>query len=132
MIKNIMGLILTVVILLACTTACGPAPKLRIITEDNPPFNFTDERGNITGQSTEIVRLILKATGTDASIELLPWAQGYSLAQMEPTVALYSTMRLPSRENLFKWVGPIGFDDSYFYVRRGTLNRLTMPGNSSP
>ncbi len=120
MLKNVLGLVLAVLILFSGCVVNNPAPKLRIITEDNPPFNFTDEKGTITGQSTEIVRQILKATGSDASIELMPWAQGYELAQTEPGIALYSTTRLPSRESLFKWVGPIGFDDNYFYTRRGS------------
>jgi polar amino acid transport system substrate-binding protein len=120
MLKYVMGLVLAVLILLSGCVVNNPAPKLRIITEDNPPFNFTDERGTITGQSTEIVRQILKATSSDASIELMPWSQGYGLTQTEPGTALYSTTRLPSRENLFKWVGPIGFDDNYFYTRAGS------------
>ena len=120
MLKNLTGLLLAALILFSGCAVTSPAPKLRIITEDNPPFNFTDERGNITGQSTEIVKQILKATGTDAGIEIMPWSQGYELAQTKPGAVLYSTSRLPSCENLFKWAGPIGFDDNYFYVRRGS------------
>jgi polar amino acid transport system substrate-binding protein len=120
MLKNVMGLALAVLILLSGCVVNNPAPRLHILTEDNPPFNFTDEKGTITGQSTEIVRQILKATSTDATFELLPWSQSYTLAQSAPGTALYSTARLPSREGLFKWVGPIGFDDNYFYTRRGS------------
>ena len=118
MLKNVVGLALAGLIMLSGCAVNNQAPKLRIITEDNPPFNFTDEKGAVTGQSTEIVNQILKATGSNASIELMPWAQGYELAINDPGTVLYSTSRLPSRENLFKWVGPIGFDDNYFYTRR--------------
>ncbi len=80
MLKNVVGLALAGLIMLSGCAVNNPAPKLRIITEDNPPFNFTDEKGAVTGQSTEIVNQILKATGSNASIELMPWAQGYELA----------------------------------------------------
>ncbi len=119
MLKNLLGMLLAMVIILSGCVIGQPAAKLRIITEDNPPYNFTDERGNISGQSTEVVRQIMKATGDQAGIELLPWSQGYELVQNEPGVMLYSTARIPVRENLFKWVGPVSFADSWFYARRG-------------
>jgi polar amino acid transport system substrate-binding protein len=104
--------------LAGCVTA-APAAKLRIITEDNPPFNFTDEGGTVTGQSTEIVKLLAKKVGADVNIEKMPWSDGYGLAQKDPNVMLYSTVRTQSRESMFKWVGPIGFDDDWFYSKRG-------------
>ncbi|MFC1968207.1 transporter substrate-binding domain-containing protein [Chloroflexota bacterium] len=109
-------------------TTCSnntPTTALRIITEEFPPFNFTDQDGNITGQSSEIVREILRKTGTQASIEMMPWSQGYELVQKEPNTLLYSTSRIPERENLFKWVGPIGTEDNYFYVRQDSNINIT-------
>jgi polar amino acid transport system substrate-binding protein len=116
--KGLAGVLLAVAIL---ASGCAvPAGKLLIVTEENPPYNFTDERGNITGQSSEIVRAILKQTGSDAAIEMKPWAEGYDLVQKQPGTMLYSTGRMDFREGLFKWVGPIGFADEWFYARRGS------------
>jgi polar amino acid transport system substrate-binding protein len=100
-------------------TFCNtPANKLRIITEEYPPFNFTSQDGTITGQSTEIVRELIKSTSSQATFEMMPWSQGYELVQKEANTAIFSTSRTRERENLFKWVGPIGTELSYFYVRK--------------
>jgi polar amino acid transport system substrate-binding protein len=42
-----------------------------------------------------------------SAIEFLPWTEGYQRAQKEKNTVLFSTARLPEREKLFKWVGPI-------------------------
>lgn len=53
-------------------------------------------------------------------IEVVPWAWGYSLATSQPNVALFSTTRLPQREKLFKWVGPIYSQTWGFYGKNGS------------
>ena len=63
---------------------------------------------------------ILQRQNENASIEVLPWAEGYSLAQTEPDAALYSTARTAERENLFLWVGPIGSIDFILYAKNGS------------
>ncbi len=123
--KNFAGLLLAVLMLLAGFSCAVPDGKLRIITEDNPPFNFADERGNITGQSTEIVRSLMGKTGTDSSIELMSWSKGYQIVQNQPNTMIYSTSRIPFREQMFKWVGPIGFADEWFYARRGSNIKIS-------
>jgi polar amino acid transport system substrate-binding protein len=115
-------LFITLMALTACIanttiSSSEPVSHLRIITEEFPPFNYTYQDGNITGQSTAIIHEILKRTHTQASIEVMPWSQGYELVQKKAGTLLYSTSRIPDRENLFKWVGPIGTEDNYFYTR---------------
>ena len=122
------GLAVMLLAVLVLVSGCNPniaEGKLLIVTEENPPYNFSDERGNITGQSTEIVMALVKNTGSDAVIEMKPWSEGYELVQKQPGAALYSTGRMPFREELFKWVGPIGFADEWFYAKRGSDIRIT-------
>jgi len=97
-----------------------PASGLRIITEVYPPYNFVDKNNNVTGQSTEIVQAILEKTGTQANIEVMPLSQGLTLAEKGPGVVIYSLNRTPRRENLFKWVGPIGYYEQAFYAKKGS------------
>jgi polar amino acid transport system substrate-binding protein len=123
--KIIAGILLATLILLSGYSCAAPDGKLRIITEDNPPFNFADERGNITGQSTEIVRSLMSKTGTDSAIELMPWSKGYQIVQNQPNTMIYSTGRMPFREQMFKWVGPIGFADEWFYAKRGSNIKIS-------
>lgn len=113
----------------ACTTPVGPSTGngLRIITEVYPPYNFVDEHNEVTGQSTEIVRAIMQKTGTGGAIEVLPLSEALDLAGKGPDIAVYSVNRTPQREDMYRWVGPIGFYEQAFYTRKGTaitLNRL--------
>ena len=87
---------------------------IRIITEDLPPFNYAGADGWATGQSTEVVNGILSRLNQTATIEILPWSEGYAAALAGPGVALYSTGRTGERENLFKWVGPVTAYDFTF------------------
>ncbi len=79
---------------------------LRLYTEDSPPSAY-DENGRIKGLSVDIVREILRRIGQPDTIALVPWARGYQLVQSEADTALFSTTRLPQREAMFSWVGPL-------------------------
>ena len=113
-------LLIVAMLLVACNVpgAVPPASSgLRIITEAYPPYNFVDKNNTVTGQSTEIVQAILEKTGTQAAIEVMPLSEGLALAQKGPKVVIYSLNRTPQREELFKWVGPIGNYEQAFYVK---------------
>lgn len=93
---------------------------IRIITEELPPFNYAGPDGKVTGQATEVVNGILTRLNQKATIEILPWNEGYSTAVAGPDVALYSTGRTEERESLFKWVGPVTTFDYMLYARNGS------------
>ncbi|TLP46191.1 ABC transporter substrate-binding protein [Cohaesibacter sp. CAU 1516] len=89
-------------------SADSPVDRLSIMTEDYPPFNFSKDN-RLQGVSTEIMAEMLKRVDSKlgvADIRLLPWTRAYKLVQSEEDQALFSTTRTPSREYLFKWVGP--------------------------
>ena len=100
-------------------TAQTASTALRIYTENSPPANYLTG-GRLQGLSVEIVREILRRRNIPDSIEMVPWARGYTLALTQPNVALFSTTRLPQRENLFKWVGPIYSQTWGFYAKKGS------------
>jgi polar amino acid transport system substrate-binding protein len=107
----------------ACVTPTQPA-KLRIMTEEYPPFNYTDAGGNLVGSSTAAVKGILGKLGENITIEVLPWAKAYETVLAEPDTALYSMARTPERENVFMWVGPIGSYENWLYVKKGSNIRV--------
>jgi polar amino acid transport system substrate-binding protein len=118
-----LAILLAVAMLLVGCNGAGtqpPASGWRIITEAYPPYNFVDKNNNVTGQSTEIVQAILEKTGMQANIEVMPLSQGLTLAEKGPGVVIYSLNRTPQRENLFKWVGPIGYYEQAFYAKKGS------------
>jgi polar amino acid transport system substrate-binding protein len=101
----------------------GP-PPLHIFTEDAAPSSYLED-GRVTGFSVEIVQELLKRIGRQDTITMVPWARGYSLALSEPDVALFSTTRLPEREDRFYWVGPLYIQTWGFYARKGSGIRIS-------
>lgn len=87
----------------------GTIEDLIYITEQFPPFNFQQE-GKLQGISVDLLERMLghmNLTLNRSEIKLLPWDQGYRMALEENNTVIFSTGRLPERESLFKWVGPI-------------------------
>jgi len=112
----------------AKTAAPSQASPLRVLTEDFPPYNFRDSNGVVSGRSTEMVREIMRRTGTNATIELMSWSAAYNLALAGPGTLLYSAGRTPEREKQFKWVGPLGAIGEWeytFYERTGANHIMT-------
>lgn len=79
---------------------------IRIVTEDYPPYNF-EVNGRLTGFSTEVVKAVVRRVGVKADFMLYPWPRAYRMALSNENTLIYTITRKPSRENLFKWVGPI-------------------------
>ena len=80
-------------------------------TEDYAPFSFIGSDGKVTGIAIDVLVEVFKRTGskTKASdIKLGAWDVGYNAALKGPNACIFSTVRSKARENLFKWVGPVG------------------------
>lgn len=109
--------------------AAAPSPgsaapaSLRLLSEEFPPINFT-EGGQPRGLSIDIVQAIQKRLGQALPIEFMPWARAFREAQDGPPAALFSMARIPEREKLFQWVGPIVSFQSTFYAKAGSGIRL--------
>ena len=96
----------------------SPATDLVLLTENFPPYNMAKngknfaQDENINGIATDIVREMFKRADITYSLTLrFPWERVYKLALEKPGYGVFVMARLPDRENLFKWVGPIGPDD---------------------
>ena len=92
---------------------------LKILTEENPPLNFIRD-GEITGLATDVVRELVKRTGTDGNIRLVAWAEGYQALLEQPNIALFSTVMTAERKKLFQWVGPLVVLDTNLYALKGS------------
>lgn len=113
------SIVLTVMILTLCAPyrAHAEATTLRILTEEFPPYNYT-EAGEITGFSTAVVHAVLDEIGMRGEIQSMPWVRAYETAQNSEGVLIYSIGRNPQREHLFKWVGVIAPVQHYLYSLR--------------
>jgi polar amino acid transport system substrate-binding protein len=124
------GLLVTAAVFPGCvserptTPAVVQAPSaqesLVFLTEEYPPFNFM-ENGSARGVSVELLKEITRRTGdpvTDDHIRFLPWAEAYRTALAEKNTVIFSTGRLPEREALFQWVGPIHTYQDVLFARK--------------
>ncbi|WP_458378921.1 substrate-binding periplasmic protein [Pseudomonas chlororaphis] len=101
-----------------------PDTSLVLLTENFPPYNMAKngknfaQGENINGIAVDIVREMFKRAGINYSLTLrFPWERIYKLALEQPGYGVFVTARLPDREPLFKWVGPIGPDDWILLAR---------------
>ncbi len=101
-------LILTILSLLITPTITF-ADGIKIISEDWPPFSYK-EKGVIIGFSIEIIEQIVRDTKIEqeGKMEIWPWARAFREIQEKPNILITGMARSEERENLFKWIGPIG------------------------
>ncbi|MEO6564900.1 MAG: transporter substrate-binding domain-containing protein [Casimicrobiaceae bacterium] len=97
--------LLATTIMLSAVVFAMPAHALTLLTEENPPFNYT-ENGKLTGLVTELVLETVKRANMSFTVEVLPWTRAYMRTQAEKDTCLFATARLENREKLFTWVGP--------------------------
>ena len=118
--------------------AVQAAPEqINLLTENFPPYNMAvdgknfarDE--NIQGIAADIVREMFKRAGIDYTLTLrFPWERVYKMALETPGYGAFVMARLPERETLFKWVGPIGPDDWVLLARADSSISLTSLGQA--
>jgi len=89
--------------------------KVTVVTCIEPPYQIQEKDRPLTGVSVELVQMMMKEAGVDLKIQVYPWARAYSMAQRYENVMLFSILRNPPREKLFKWVGTLHPFHVYLY-----------------
>ena len=103
--------------------------QLNYLTEEWAPFNYQEE-GNVTGISVEILEAVFKNIGVNrsrADVRIVPLAEGFQIAQNNTSTVLFSIVRTPEREPLYKWAGP--FTKASFVLYAPMSSNITI---SSP
>ncbi|MDT8439026.1 MAG: transporter substrate-binding domain-containing protein [Wenzhouxiangellaceae bacterium] len=113
-------------VLLTLMLAAGPlasddhqAPEtteLSFLTEHFPPLSMR-EGDRVTGQAVELVRALMRATGTSGEIEVLEWSDALARSQNQANTVLFSTVLTPERKDAFQWVGPTAVLHTGLYAR---------------
>lgn len=102
----------------ACANAAASSSLVTCVTEENRPVNFL-EKGKVTGFSTEVIEAVLKEINVQCDFQVMPWARAYSTALHSENVLIFSILRTPEREPLFKWIGVVSPpDSSYLFALR--------------
>lgn len=95
------------------------ASGLYIMAEEYPPYSYHVD-GEARGLIVELVKLIQERLGEQPSkIVFYPWARGYKNLQTGTGDVLFPMAMTPERSAQFKFVGPVFWDDVYFYGRKG-------------
>ncbi len=104
-------------LLLYANCALAQAP-VALYTEEFPPYNMT-QGARLSGISTDLVELLFRQTGIATSApEVVPWARGLQLTATQPRTCLFTAARVPEREHLYTWVGPIARAEWALYARK--------------
>jgi len=111
--------------------ASQPAQALKLLTEENPPLNYTDGK-KLTGMGTEVVQEMGRRAKVKLEFEVMAWNKAYEKAQADKETCLYSTARLPNRENAFKWVGPIAVNKWGLFALDGFKQEIKSLNDAKP
>ena len=100
--------------------------QLNYLTEEWAPFNYL-ENGNVTGISVELLESVFKSTGVNRSrsdVRIVPLEEGFQMAQNNTSTVLFSIVRTPEREPLYKWAGP--FTRASFVLYAPVKSNITI------
>src|SRR5471032_1870884 len=92
------------VLLCGGLTLARAAPPLTLYAEDYPPFSWTDKASG-------------KAVGVSADIGNELGARAMLLTTSTANSCVYATARVPEREALYQWIGPIGRNEWVMFAR---------------
>jgi polar amino acid transport system substrate-binding protein len=82
--------------------------QLNYLTEEWAPFNY-QENGIPAGISVEILEAVfrtIEVNRTKTDVRIVPLSEGFRQAQGTTGTVLFSIVRSPEREPLYKWAGP--------------------------
>ncbi|KQV28492.1 ABC transporter substrate-binding protein [Rhizobium sp. Root1203] len=99
-------------------TSAGAAP-VSLLTEEYPPFSYREGKA-MKGASIEQVDRMMTAAGIDYTVEMMPWARAYSLAQTTPMTCVFTTAHNAKRDSKFKWVEPLLVDNNILIAKTGS------------
>jgi polar amino acid transport system substrate-binding protein len=108
-----------------------PALALKLLTEENPPLNYTEGK-KLTGMGTEVVQEMGRRAKIKLDFEVMAWNKAYEKAQADKETCLYSTARLANRENAFKWVGPIAVNKWGLFALGGFKQQIKSLNDAKP
>jgi polar amino acid transport system substrate-binding protein len=109
----------TAAALVALLATPAVAEPLRLVTEDYPPYAFR-ENGVLKGTSVEQIEHMMKATGQEHTIEMMPWARALALAETQPMHCVFTTTHNAERHGKFKWVEPLLWGRTLLIRRAGS------------
>ena len=103
-----------IVILLLGVTGTAKAREVTIFVDNWPPYSFKKD-DKIVGISTELIELALQKANIKYKLVTYPFKRALITVQNTPGTMLFTVARIPKREELFKWIGPLHPRRVYLY-----------------
>ncbi|MBB5042502.1 substrate-binding periplasmic protein [Shinella fusca] len=110
----------TLLLTLCLSLAAFSAPRaetVHFVTEEYAPFNYSKD-GRITGIAVEQVEAMAKAAGIDYTLEIMPWARAFALAEKQPMHCVFTTGYNRERAGRFVWINPLLKDQMVLLKRK--------------
>jgi polar amino acid transport system substrate-binding protein len=82
--------------------------QLTYLTEEWAPFNYL-ENGTVSGLSVEVLEAVWHDQGvnrTRADVRVVPLSDAFRQARNNTSTVVFSIVRTPERDPLYKWAGP--------------------------
>lgn len=90
-------------------SATAEAQTIKFVTEEYPPYNFSTPDGP-SGAAVDQVKTIMERLNQPYTIEVLPWARAFMLAETDPAYCVFTTGHDAARDKSFQWVEPLLID----------------------
>jgi polar amino acid transport system substrate-binding protein len=103
--------------------------NLHYLTEDWAPYNYL-ENGTAAGLSVDMLEAIFNALGVDrgrANVSVVPLADALQQAKGPNSTVVFSIVKSPAREPLYKWAGPFTKSSFVLYARQDSNISITAP-----
>lgn len=78
--------------------------KIRVVATENKLLQYK-ENGINKGSTIDILNILLKENNIETTIEYMPWARAYRIAETTPNTIILSMVKTKEREKKFHWIG---------------------------
>ena len=79
---------------------------LQVVSTERQLLQY-QENGQLKGPSAEIFQMLLAESGLRMSVDFMPWARAFQIAESTPNTLIFSVIRNEERENKFHWLLPV-------------------------
>jgi polar amino acid transport system substrate-binding protein len=135
--KARLALGLSVLVGLLCSGAADAqqgrkTEPLLLLTEPNPPVNFTDPlTGQIIGLAADKIRLIMQETGLPHEMRILPWPEAQEMVDKTPNACIFLVNLTDERRPHYQWVVPLMEGGWALFAPLGFQRRINGPADLS-
>jgi len=78
--------------------------KIRVVATENKLLQYKENDIN-KGSTIDILTILLKENNIETTVEYMPWARAYHIAETTPNTIILSMVKTTEREAKFHWIG---------------------------